>query len=52
MKKSDRNLIYQKFGERCAYCGCELPDNRIRELEKGIALGMAEIDRLERKAMI
>jgi hypothetical protein len=25
------------------------PDNRIRELEKGIALGMAEIDRLERK---
>ena len=25
------------------------PDNRIRELEKGIAQGMAEIDRLERK---
>jgi len=25
------------------------PDNRIRELEKGIALGMAEIDRMERK---
>jgi len=25
------------------------PDNRIRELEKGVALGMAEIDRLERK---
>lgn len=25
------------------------PNNRIRELEKGIALGMAEIDRLKRK---
>jgi hypothetical protein len=25
MKKSDREIIYQKFGGRCAYCGCELP---------------------------
>lgn len=24
MKKSDRQKIYDKFGGRCAYCGCEL----------------------------
>lgn len=24
MKKSDRELIYNKYGGRCAYCGCEL----------------------------
>lgn len=24
MKKSDRQLIFDKYGGRCAYCGCEL----------------------------
>lgn len=24
MKKKDRELIYNKYGGRCAYCGCEL----------------------------
>jgi hypothetical protein len=24
MKKSDREKIFQKYGGRCAYCGCEL----------------------------
>jgi hypothetical protein len=34
MKKSDRNLIYQKFDGRCAYCGCELPKNwHVDEIE-------------------
>lgn len=27
MKKSDRELIRQKFGGRCAYCGCKLQKN-------------------------
>lgn len=26
MKKSDRALIYNKYGGRCAYCGCELAE--------------------------
>jgi hypothetical protein len=24
MKKADRQLIFDKYGGRCAYCGCEL----------------------------
>lgn len=24
MKKTDRELIFNKYGGRCAYCGCEL----------------------------
>jgi hypothetical protein len=24
MKKKDRGLVFNKFGGRCAYCGCEL----------------------------
>lgn len=24
MKKSDREIVFNKFGGRCAYCGCEL----------------------------
>ncbi len=24
MKKTDRNLIFEKYGGKCAYCGCEL----------------------------
>lgn len=24
MKKSDRQLIFDKYGGKCAYCGCEL----------------------------
>lgn len=24
MKKSDRELVFNKYGGRCAYCGCEL----------------------------
>lgn len=24
MKKADRQKVYDKFGGRCAYCGCEL----------------------------
>ena len=24
MKKNDRKAIYEKYGGKCAYCGCEL----------------------------
>jgi len=24
MKKSDREIVFNKFGGKCAYCGCEL----------------------------
>jgi hypothetical protein len=24
MKKTDRELIFNKYGGKCAYCGCEL----------------------------
>lgn len=24
MKKSDRQIIFDKYGGKCAYCGCEL----------------------------
>lgn len=24
MKKSDREIVFKKFGGKCAYCGCEL----------------------------
>lgn len=24
MKKSDRDIVFNKYGGRCAYCGCEL----------------------------
>jgi hypothetical protein len=26
MKKSDRLKVFNKFGGRCSYCGCELPE--------------------------
>lgn len=25
MKSKDRQLIFEKYGGKCAYCGCELP---------------------------
>lgn len=28
MKKSDRDKIFQKYGGRCAYCGCDLSGRR------------------------
>ena len=27
MKKSDRNKIFEKYGGKCAYCGCDLTKN-------------------------
>jgi hypothetical protein len=27
MKKEDRQKVFDKYGGRCAYCGCELPAN-------------------------
>lgn len=28
MKKSDRQKVFEKYGGRCAYCGCELKGKR------------------------
>ena len=34
MKKKDRQLIFEKYGGRCAYCGCELEKGwHVDELE-------------------
>jgi len=26
MKKADREAVFNKYGGKCAYCGCQLPD--------------------------
>ena len=63
MKKKDRQLIFEKYGGRCAYCGCELtksfhvdeiePVRRNYEFERGHwsepwMPGMSEIEMTEK----
>lgn len=58
-KKEDRQKIFDKFGGRCSYCGCELkknwhcdhlePVNRIRKEKKGYFINKVTKDKVDEK---
>lgn len=56
ISKKQREVLRMKFGGKCAYCGCELPDKGwhadhaeavLRNIGKGYAMDRPELDCIE-----